>query len=208
MDDGQGKDRQAQDRQAQDGDELQGILKDLSGLVEDGDTTLGELVHALESRGYGPLLMALSALMLLPVGMLPGFPALIGGLIGLTALQMLRGRRGVWIPGWLQRIGIPKKRLDGSIDKAWPVVRWLRRGLGRRLTVLTRSRAVLTAVAVLLMAAGAMMVALGFIPGLPFLLALPVLLFGLGLTSGDGLVMAGGFVLSVPPVVLAVQRLL
>ncbi len=179
---------------------IEGIMKDLSGLAEDrGTVELGDLVATLEARGFGPLLMVLAALTMLPVGMLPGFPAVIGLLFVLCGAQMVRGAKGLWLPSRLKRIEAPADKLRKSLDRAWPVVRRLRRLIGGRLHWAVSGRAA-RAIAVLLILIGAAMAGLGFLPGLPFLLALPVLLFGLGLTAGDGLVVILGVLLLIPAI--------
>ncbi|QQA43527.1 exopolysaccharide biosynthesis protein [Pelagovum pacificum] len=179
---------------------LEGILEKLSGLGEDGGSVdLKTVVHTLETRGFGPLLMVLSALMMLPVGMLPGFPAIIGLLFVLCGAQMIRGKSGVWIPDWLGRREMPADKLRSSIDKVWPMVRRLRKVIGERMSWAVHGTAT-RLIAIVLIVAGLAMIGLGFVPGLPFVLALPVLLFGIGLTAGDGLVVVAGFVLLLPAV--------
>ncbi|WP_138464392.1 exopolysaccharide biosynthesis protein [Poseidonocella sp. HB161398] len=179
---------------------IDGIMKDLSELAQDRETVeLGALVGTLEARGFGPLLMVLAALMLLPVGMLPGFPAVIGLLFILCGAQMVRGAKGLWLPERLKRIEAPADTLRKSLDKAWPAVRRLRKLIGGRMHWAVSGGAA-RVIAGLLIVIGAAMAGLGFLPGLPFLLALPVLLFGLGLTAGDGLVVILGVLLLVPAI--------
>ena len=179
---------------------LDRLLEDLTDLGHDrNEVPLRQLVRTLETRGYGPLLVVLAALMMLPLGAVPGFPAVVGLLFVLCGGQMLRGARGVWLPRRVGNIGLPSGTLRASIDRVRPVMQKLRRCFQSRMTWATSGNSV-RLIAVLVMLAGLAMIGLGFIPGLPILIALPVLLFGLGLTLGDGLVVVTGFALTLPAI--------
>jgi hypothetical protein len=179
---------------------LDRLPKDLAELGNDrSEVPLRQLVRTLETRGYGPLLAVLAALMMLPLGAVPGFPAIVGLLFVLCGGQMLRGTRGVWLPRRVGNIRVPSGTLRASIDRVRPVMQKLRPCFHSRMTWATSGNSV-RLIAVLVMIAGLAMIGLGFIPGLPILIALPVLIFGLGLTMGDGLVVVTGFALSLPTV--------
>lgn len=177
---------------------LDSILHDLSDLARDNDrVTLKDLVRTLETRGFGPLLTVLAAFLLLPVGMLPGFPAVIGLLVIFCGAQMLRGKAGLWLPGPIAQIDVPADKLQSSSDKAEKPVNRIQRVLHERLTWAVGTTAT-RMIAVVLLLFGLAMIGLGFVPGLPLLLALPVLLFGLGLTFRDGLFVCIGAALMIP----------
>jgi hypothetical protein len=179
---------------------LHTIRRDLSNLAEDESrVSLGAVVRTLETRGFGPLLAVLAGFLLLPVGMLPGFPALIGLLLIATGGQMLRGKAGLWLPGPIARIDLPADRLQYSSDKAGPPVQRVRQLVAERMTFAVGVTAT-RAIAAMLLLFGLAMIGLGFVPGLPFLLALPVLLFGLGLTFRDGLLVCAGGLCTLPAV--------
>ncbi|WP_083191213.1 exopolysaccharide biosynthesis protein [Salipiger sp. CCB-MM3] len=177
---------------------LEGIMHDLSELGDsDGCIEVQEVVRTLESRGFGPLLIVLAAFLMLPIGMIPGVPALIGLLFILCGAQMMRGKSGVWLPSKIASIEFPADKFTASIKRAWPKARSLRRYLGSRMTW-AASGTISRVIAVLLIFAGAAVIGLGFVPGLPFLVAVPVLLFGLGLTLRDGLLIILAFALLGP----------
>ncbi|MFN2306631.1 MAG: exopolysaccharide biosynthesis protein, partial [Paracoccaceae bacterium] len=58
-----------------------------------GDTVkLGTMLDDVAERGYGPLVMFLSAFVILPTGMIPGVPAIIGLALLYVACPMVLGR--------------------------------------------------------------------------------------------------------------------
>lgn len=172
---------------------LDGLLRDLERLIGDRERVLlGEVLDTLGARGHGPILLVLAALMMLPTGLLPLMPALIGGLIALTAVEMIAGGKGVSVPPRLARIALPGALLRGSLRRGAPFARRVGRVLHPCWPVFVRSQAVQVVLAAILLMASAVMIVIGAIPGLPFLLVLPALLFGLGLTAGDGRLVAAG----------------
>ena len=173
---------------------LPGLIDDLEALAADRDTvTLGELLDALGARGHGPIILTLAALMMLPTGMIPFMPSIIGVLLALTAAEMIAGGRGVSVPARIARINIRGDLLKAALQRARKVCASIGRWLHPRARILVHGHLSLLLIAMILLAAAAVMIVIGAIPGLPFILCVPALLFGLGLTAGDGLVVGVGF---------------
>ncbi|RYH12337.1 exopolysaccharide biosynthesis protein [Tropicimonas sp. IMCC6043] len=164
---------------------------------------LGELIDALGARGYGPVILLAAAMTLLPTGMIPGVPAFMGVILMLTGVEMLRGRRGLWLPPRLYGITLPGPALLRGIHRAEPTVRRLERHIRARLQFLITWRISLWSIAAILIVTSGVMIVIGAIPGLPFVLALHLLAFGLGLTAGDGLFVVAGYAIFVPAAALA-----
>jgi hypothetical protein len=177
---------------------LDGLLADLAGLAEGRDrVTLGEVLEALGARGHGPIILVLALLMLMPTGLVPFMPTIIGILLVLTAVQMAIGGKGVTLPRRLAHVGMPGRAIRAGLARSAPVFRRIGRLLHPRLDALVSGRPVLLLIAAILVASGGVMAVIGGIPGLPFLLCLPALFFGFGLTAGDGLVVALGIAATV-----------
>lgn len=189
------------------GDKLNGMLEDLAEAGEEGDVSLGELVEALEARGFGPLLMMLSAFLILPTGMIPGMPAAVGLLLIVVAGQILLGRNRLWLPARLHDFSVSSRLILRSVDKARPAAAFLARSVSARITALVDHPLARRAVALTVMATGAILIPLGFIPFLPLALAVNVLLFGLGMTMRNGLITLLGFASFAPGVWLAASGL-
>lgn len=174
---------------------LVGLLADLEQVTQTAPRVrIGDLLTVLGARGHGPILLTLSSLMLLPTGMLPFMPAIMGALIAAMAFEMLIGDAGVSLPTRLCRIELNSAKLAAALRRAAPVSRTLGRLMHPRLDVLVSNRLSLTGIALILLVFAAIMIVTGAIPGLPFVLCIPALLFGLGLTAGDGVFVLLGYV--------------
>lgn len=190
-------------------DQLSGLLDDLEALIDDHDrVSLGEIIDALGARGFGPLLVTLSAFLILPVGMIPGMPGLVAIVLVLIGLQMLIGQKRLWAPVGLRNRTISAELLRASVERARPMAQWLRPVLMPRYCRLVTNGLTLTTAAAIFIATGVVIFLIGFIPGLPFVLSLHVLLIGLGMTARDGIVTLLGFVAIAPGIWLLGKFLL
>ena len=190
-------------------DQLSGLLDDLEALLDDRErVSLGEIIDTLGARGFGPLLVTLSAFLILPVGMIPGMPGLVAIVLVLIGLQMLIGQKRLWAPVGVRSRTVSAELLRVSIHRARPIARRLRPVLMPRLCALTDNGLLLTTAAAIFIATGAVIFVIGFIPGLPFVLSIHVLLIGLGMTARDGIVTALGFAAIAPAVWLLGKFLL
>ncbi|MDX8347437.1 exopolysaccharide biosynthesis protein [Cognatiyoonia sp. IB215446] len=158
--------------------------------AEREQVSVAQILKILGARGHGPIILTLAGLMMLPTGMLPFMPSIIGILISLTAFEMLVGGQGVSVPGRVGRIMISAPMLRAGLDRAAPIFDRLGRLMHPRAQFLVHNKLALTAIAIVLLMISGTMIIIGAIPGLPFILCVPVLLFGLGLTAGDGVVVA------------------
>ncbi len=170
------------------------LVDALDRMVGDRDRVpLGEVVDTLGARGHGPIVLTLAAFMMLPTGMIPFMPTVIGVLLILVGIEMLVGRQGLAIPGRLARFELRGDLLRAGLRRARPATVRLGRYLYPRAHWLVHGTASLVVIALILISAAGVMAVIGGIPGLPLILCAPALLFGLGLTAGDGVVVAVGF---------------
>ncbi|MEX5729468.1 hypothetical protein Ga0609869_002821 [Rhodovulum iodosum] len=184
------------------------LLDDVSALAVARDkVSLGELVDTLGARGFGPLLVVLSAFLILPVGMVPGMPGIVGLFLILIGSRMAVGSTQLWLPERLRRVTLPARLLVSSVARAQPAVLWLRPLVAPRLPYLVESDVMLRVIAIILMATGAVNILIGFIPGLPFLMSMHVLVLGIAVSSRDGVLGLVGYALLLPELVI-IWRLL
>lgn len=168
---------------------------------------LGDLLDAIGPRGFGPVLVLASGLIILPTGMIPLVPHVVAIVLGLVAIEMILGENVLRLPARVRHIRVPGAMIAGLLRRARQVSRPMSRVLRPRFVWLATSRLTLVITALLLAAVAAAKLAIGLIPGLPFLLAVPVCLIGLGLTARDGLAVALGQILLLAPTLMVVQRL-
>ncbi len=190
-------------------DERNALFETLETVVEaanDHEVTLGALNEAMHERGFGPILMLLSALVMLPTGIIPGIPALVGLVILAFAAQLLVGFDRPWIPRRLQAMSISGAKMRASIRSARPYVMKLSRVVRPRLSWLASGPIALRVMSLALASASVVMIVIGFIPFLPFMLGLVTLSFGIALTVRDGVFALVGYGAFAPALWLIIRQ--
>ncbi|MFQ6549050.1 exopolysaccharide biosynthesis protein [Aestuariibius sp. 2305UL40-4] len=183
--------------------EIESVLASLEQTAKGQETVkIGDILAGLGERGFGPILLILSMFLILPVGMIPGMPGVVGAALIIVGWQLFRGKKGIWLPYYVTKRHLPVSTIGKIIAKIRPLAERTDRLFGHRLQRLTQNRIVLITGGAGILLSGSIMVTIGFIPGLPATLALPILLFGLGLTTGNGVVVLAGYALVIPAVIL------
>ncbi|PTW47124.1 MULTISPECIES: exopolysaccharide biosynthesis protein [Rhodovulum] len=181
---------------------ISSLLEDLAALALASDrVSVADLIETLGARGFGPLLVMLSAFLILPVGMLPGLPGVVAVFMILIGGRMITGKTTLWLPGRLRRVHLSGHVLAVSVARAQPAALWLRPLLAPRLVTFVESGLATRLIALILMATGVLIFLLGFIPGLPFVLSLHVLMLGLAMSTRDGLVAFLAYCMLLPEIV-------
>lgn len=147
-----------------------------------------DIVHALEARGYGPLLMAPALITILPTGAIPGMPDICAALILLISGQILFKRSRPWLPGRLKRFSFDRQKFCQVLDAAKPWTRRVDKIIRPRLEFLA-SDAMQPLIAIIAILLSIAIVIMGFIPLMAAIPATGVLLLGLGLSGRDGLLL-------------------
>jgi hypothetical protein len=162
-------------------DVLEKILDKISG----ESIKLGEVIKIIESRGFGPLLLAPALIAMLPTGAIPGIPSICGIIIFLIAIQILFGKKNPWIPTKFKEITLEREKLACGIEKVKPATRKLDKWFKPRLTFLTEEIAK-RVLALLCAIVGLSMIPLEVVPFAAALPALAVSLLAVGLITEDG----------------------
>lgn len=175
---------------------ISSLLEDLAGLALARDRiSVADVVETIGPRGFGPILVLLAGMLILPTGMIPGVPNAVALLLILIGGRMMRGAREIWVPARLGRASFSGHRLAVSVARAQRWALWLRPHLAPRLVFLVEGAVASRLIALILLATGAVMTLVGLIPGFPFVLSLHVLVLGLALSSRDGLAALVGYAL-------------
>lgn len=173
---------------------------------QESRVAVADMVDAVGTRSYGPFLIVPALIELSPVGGVPGVPTVLAALVALFAVQMLLGRRRLWIPGWVARRGLGAPRLSRLVAAVRPMAERVDRWFHGRLRALTSGVGV--RVAALACIALAMLV-----PPLelfPFASSAPmgaIALIGLALLVRDGALMVLASLLACGAVWLLVSLL-
>lgn len=179
--------------------EFTGLLADLEALAEGrARVSLGELLATIGTRGFGPVLVVLALLLILPVGMIPGVPGVVALTLGAVAVELALGNRALRPPRRVRDIDLPARHVAAVAARLRPIARVFGRILRPRAPALAAARGVEILLAAVLGGSALLVFVLGFIPGLPFALAWPILLIGLGLMLRDAAALGLGLGLYLP----------
>lgn len=182
-----------------DGEGDEGALSDIvhqlrEATPEDGGdrVSVGDLIDALDERGYGPALTVIPLVELTPIGGIPGVPTLLALSIGVLAVRLLLGYEHFWAPQVLRRRSLKAGRVIASLDWLTPVALRIDKALHERLRPLTGATVQRVAMVVVLM----LLVVVPPLELVPFATSGPMVaiaLFGLAILFCDGLLMLVAF---------------
>lgn len=171
------------------------LLSSIEEMEQDAHrVSIDDVVKAVGRRSFGPLLLVAGLITLMPIiGDIPGMPTLMAFIVLLVSVQLLMGRDAFWLPSWLLKRSISKKKLDKGIQLMKKPSRWVDGLLRVRWPWLTNYIGVrVTAVICLLIALS--MPPMELIPFSANGAGLALTLLGLGLVARDGIVLVLVFV--------------
>ncbi|QJR80582.1 exopolysaccharide biosynthesis protein [Alteromonas pelagimontana] len=172
---------------------LTGVLKHLDDDADDQKLTIGQVVRTFGGRGYGPLLLALTLIEILPTGAIPGVPTFVSVLIVMVAGQLLAGRESPKVPQKLAEKGFNRDKFTKAREKLYPYTNKIDRILKPRLSQFTSDtmKRVVGGICILLALAMPPLELFPFASSAP---ALAIALFAVGLSTRDGLVILIGLI--------------
>lgn len=157
--------------------------------------SLEQLTQAFGRRGYGPFLMLPALIEISPIGGVPGVPSFLAFVILLFAVQMLLGRRTLYLPAWIGRRRLSSKALRSGAERMRPVATRLDRWFYGRLPRLTGEPFIRFAALVCILLA----ITVPPLEIVPFASSAPmaaIAAFGLSILVRDGALMLGAVLLS------------
>ena len=153
------------------------------------ELTVGEMVARVEREaGPGAVLFVLTLPILLPLP--PGVSMVLALPLLLIALQIMAGRRRLWMPDALSRRSVNRKALVGLLHRLLPPLKRFEILVRPRLTFLTGR------IGARLIGLACALIAVVLVLPIPFANLAPALaltMFALGLTRRDGLLVLAGY---------------
>ncbi|WP_417339155.1 exopolysaccharide biosynthesis protein [Halomonas kashgarensis] len=161
-----------------------------------GKISMDDVVEAVGRRSFGPLLLVTGLITLAPVvGDIPGMPTLMALMVLLVTVQLLAGREHFWLPNWLLKRSMSRRKFDKGLHWMRKPAGWIDHVLSVRLPWLTGYIGIrLTAVACLMIALA--MPPMEVVPFTANGAGLALTLFGLGLVARDGVALLLAFVIT------------
>jgi hypothetical protein len=185
---------QVQDREPD--ERLSSLICDLSKLGTDGNrVTVAAVRECIAERSFGPFLLIPALIEISPIGGIPGVPSGLAAIISLFAVQILCGRRELWLPDFIERRSVSGGRFSRAMKHVSRLTRWVDHILRPRLKWATRPPCVYLAAAMCLI----LCATVPLLELVPFASSLPmaaIALFGLGLVARDGAAVLLGFAVS------------
>lgn len=172
--------------------------------TDSGKVSLGSILHEIESRSFGSLLLLAGLITFIPI---TGEALLMGIFVLLVTGQMLFQQRHFWLPRRLLGISIRQDKLCRFLDRLKPAARFADRLLRPRLTALVRGAGAYL-IAAVCMAIALVMPALELIPFSAYGPAIVLTLFGLALIGRDGLLALIALVITLATLGLVLYKLL
>lgn len=153
---------------------------------DDSEVSVGEVLESLGSRSFGPALLVPALIVVSPLSGIVGLPSLMALIIALVAGQLVLGRDHIWLPQFLLKRSVSRKRLDKVTDFLMPAARVVDRIVTARLTVMADPPAdrLLAAVVIVLCL---MVPPLEMIPFINSVTNAAIAVFGLAIVARDGL---------------------
>ncbi|GAA5445277.1 hypothetical protein Misp06_03476 [Microbulbifer sp. NBRC 101763] len=78
------------------------------------------VLESIGRRSFAPFLLLVGLILFSPLSGVPGLSTVMATLLLLVAIQLLLGRRHVWLPQWLLSRSISRKKMNDALQ-------WLRR---------------------------------------------------------------------------------
>ena len=180
------------------GETVADLLHDLTEGGE-GKVTARILVEHLGRKGFGPVLLALGVPMVAPLP--PGAAIIFALPLLIVCLQMVVGRKTLWLPDWMADKGIERRKLAPLVAKVIPWVERVERHLKPRLCFLVEGWGARV------LGVTCTVIAVVLVLPVPFANLVPSLAttaFGLALARRDGLMALAGYGLTVASVLVIV----
>ncbi|MFD2237533.1 exopolysaccharide biosynthesis protein [Aureimonas populi] len=178
-------------------EDFQSLMELLDTIEErargDGEVSLDTIQDMAGENAFGPVILVPGLLAVSPLTGIPTIPSIIGLLVALISIQLVVGRRKLWLPRRMSGAALNRSRVEKAISFLRPIARWVDKGVGPRLSFATEEWAVRGAALICFLVA-ITMPPLEIVPFLATTAGLVISLFGLAITLRDGVLMIFGLI--------------
>lgn len=170
-----------------------GIIEKSVEIAHGRDTIcVSEVIDSLGTQVLLSMLLLPALAVVTPLSGIPGLSSLCGIIIALVGLQLLWGRKTIWLPDWIMRRELPAARLEKTVKWLNGLAKWCDKISRQRLLFLVQKPGAILAQLICVLS-GAAMPFLELIPFSSSMLGSAVSLFAVGLVMRDGLFVFVGF---------------
>ncbi|WP_045393054.1 exopolysaccharide biosynthesis protein [Falsirhodobacter sp. alg1] len=162
------------------------VLDRLDELTDQDKVSVQQIVEKLGSSSFASLMLIFTLISTSPASAIPGLTALIGIIVATLVLQMIIGKKTVWLPGFLMKRQFDAAKLHTAVAWLRKPVGWVQHILRRRLTFLLHRPLFLVPLTLILCLA-LFMPAMELVPASGSIASAVIALFAAGLLMRDGL---------------------
>ncbi|MBM9603840.1 exopolysaccharide biosynthesis protein [Desulfopila inferna] len=175
---------------------LEQLLDRISEIVNEQDRiSLGIIVETIGSRSFGPLLLLAGIILASPLSGIPGMPTAMGIFVILIISQLPLHKNGFWLPRWLLKRSVKKKKADQAIHWLRPSARFIDRWLRPRLMIFVKGVST-HLIALICIIISVFMPVMELLPFSASGAGAVLALYGLALIANDGFLALIAFVLT------------
>ncbi|WP_420024572.1 exopolysaccharide biosynthesis protein (plasmid) [Cereibacter azotoformans] len=164
---------------------LSDVLDELEGAVHDEDIAVQEIIERLGDRSFASLMLVFSLISTSPASAIPGITAFVAVVVFILTVQMILGRKSVWLPGFITRRRISSRMLCKGISWLRKPLRFIERFIGKRLAFLVHRPWLFLPLACILVLT-LVMPFMEVIPASGSIASAAIALFAAGLLTRDG----------------------
>lgn len=165
---------------------LHQVMERVQSAGEGDEVSVQDMLDAVGARSFGSVLLVPAMIILSPVSGIPTVPTIGATIICLIALQLLCGRRSIWLPRWLLKLNLRRTTLDRVARFISPLARGVDKLLKPRLSFFVR-RPFTQVIALLCILSAATMPVLEPLPFMASTAAAVICVYALALVARDGL---------------------
>ncbi|SMY10280.1 Exopolysaccharide synthesis, ExoD [Flavimaricola marinus] len=170
------------------------VVHVLEEKTDEGNAQIGDVLSAFGSASFSSVLLAVAVMLVSPLSGVPLFSSVCGITIFLVASQGALGRKQLWLPERLLKVGIGSNKTKKAFEKLMQAAKWLDERTAARLPALVSPPAsrVLFGICAIF---GTLMPLLELVPLSSSLVGAAVSLIAAGLLARDGLIAAIGLLI-------------
>ncbi|MEJ7932460.1 exopolysaccharide biosynthesis protein [Ramlibacter sp. AN1015] len=171
---------------------LSDVLDQLESSAHDDSVTVEEVVEKLGHKSFAALMLIFSLISTSPASAIPGITATVALIVFILVVQMIFGRKCVWLPQFITRRRMSTKKLCKGIGWLRKPVQFVERFLKARLTFLLH-RPWLYLPLILILALTLFMPFMEVVPTSGSLASAVIAFFAAGLLTRDGVLVVISF---------------
>jgi hypothetical protein len=185
-----------QTRKDHDLSNVEGILETIEEAGDRPDrVSVEDMLDEIGKDALPAIMLAPALIMISPASGIPGLSSFCAMIVALASLQMVLGRKSLWLPRFITDRSVSRASVDRAVHWLGRPAHYVDSLLGRRLEMLVR-KPFRQMVAVACLAISLVVPFLELVPFSASIAGTVIAFFALGLVAGDGLLVLIGMIVA------------